>query len=118
MQRPAVDRGSFEQLPHGLGGVEFRWRARQTMLHGDSGDCRRVDVPDDAPEDVKEALGHRTLVANGGTCPCGAKAIPPNRAARRRAARRGDNIAPKSGTGRTARRRSADTCWSIWGRHA
>jgi hypothetical protein len=47
------------------------------------------DIPDDAPEELKEALGRRTLVANGGTCPCGAKATPPNRAARRRAARRG-----------------------------
>jgi hypothetical protein len=73
--------------------VEFRWRPRRTVLYGIPVIVEEFDIPDDAPEDIKEALGRRTLVANGGRCPCGAKATPPNRAARRRAVRRGDDIA-------------------------
>jgi hypothetical protein len=73
--------------------LEFRWRPRQTTLYGIPVIVEEFDIPDDAPEDLKEALGRRTLVANGGRCPCGAKAQPPNRAARRRAVRRGEDIA-------------------------
>jgi hypothetical protein len=73
--------------------LEFRWRPRQTVIDGIPVVVPEFLIPDDAPEELKEALGRRTLVANGGVCACGAKAIPPDRAARRRAARRGDNIA-------------------------
>jgi hypothetical protein len=73
--------------------TEFRWRPRRTTLYGIPVIVQEFDIPDSAPPDLKEALARRTLVTNGGRCPCGAKAQPPNRAARRRAARRGDNIA-------------------------
>jgi hypothetical protein len=73
--------------------TEFRWRPRQTVLYGIPVIVEEFDIPDDAPEELKEALGRRTLVANGGRCPCGAQVKPPNRAARRRAVRRGYDIA-------------------------
>jgi hypothetical protein len=71
---------------------EFRWRPRQTTLYGIPVIVEEYDIPDEAPEDLKEALGRRALVANGDRCPCGARVEPPNRAARRRAVRRGVNI--------------------------
>ena len=71
---------------------EFRWRPRQTVLYGIPVYVEEFDIPDDAPEDLKEALARRSLVSAGGTCPCGARTIPPNRAARRRAERRGQPI--------------------------
>ena len=48
-----------------------------------------TEIPDNAPEAIKEGLSRRAIVNGGGTCPCGAKLILPNRAARRRAARAG-----------------------------
>jgi hypothetical protein len=42
-----------------------------------------TDVPDDAPEPVKEGITRRNLTNMGGTCPCGAVMLRPNRAARR-----------------------------------
>jgi hypothetical protein len=48
-----------------------------------------LDVPEDAPADVREGLARRNIVNAGGTCPCGATLTLPNRAARRRAVRAG-----------------------------
>jgi hypothetical protein len=45
------------------------------------------DIPDDAPDDVREGFARRTSLAAGGTCPCGAVITPPNRAQRRQLAR-------------------------------
>ena len=43
-----------------------------------------TDVPDDAPEAVKEGVARRNIVNLGGVCPCGATMPPkPNRAQRR-----------------------------------
>lgn len=42
-----------------------------------------TDIPDDAPEPVREGLARRRLVNGGGTCPCGARYAYPNRAQRR-----------------------------------
>jgi hypothetical protein len=72
--------------------TEFRWRPRETELYGQRVIVEELDIPDSAPDDLKEALARRSLVSAGGTCPCGARAIPPNRAARRRAERRGQPI--------------------------
>jgi len=47
------------------------------------------DVPDDAPGAVKEGVTRRRLVVVDGVCPCGARPVWPNRAARRRAVRAG-----------------------------
>jgi hypothetical protein len=44
------------------GPTEFRWRPRQTVLHGIPVIVAEYDIPDSAPEDLKEALGRRTLV--------------------------------------------------------
>lgn len=41
------------------------------------------EVPDDAPHVVREGLARRRIVNGGGTCPCGAKVVVPNRAQRR-----------------------------------
>jgi hypothetical protein len=43
-----------------------------------------VAPPDDAPEHVREGLARRRIVECGGQCPCGARLVMPNRAARRR----------------------------------
>jgi hypothetical protein len=40
-------------------------------------------IPDDAPEQLREALARRAIVNRGGTCPCGAVMRRPNRAQRR-----------------------------------
>ncbi|GAA1106814.1 hypothetical protein GCM10009629_58030 [Pseudonocardia alni] len=42
------------------------------------------------PAEVREGLARRRVVQTGGTCPCGARMVLPNRAARRRAARLGE----------------------------
>jgi hypothetical protein len=73
--------------------IEFRWRPRRTELFGIPVIVEEFDIPEDADPDLKEALARREIVSAGGTCPCGAKAIPPGRAARRRPARRGVDIA-------------------------
>lgn len=51
-----------------------------------------ADPPDDAPEDVREGIARRNVVAMGGTCPCGAQMVLPPRAERRRRARLGEII--------------------------
>jgi hypothetical protein len=50
----------------------------------------QVAIRDDAPESVKDALAIRRTANATGACPdCGVTAALPNRAARRKAARRG-----------------------------
>jgi hypothetical protein len=71
---------------------EFRRRPRATTLFGLPVIVEKFDLSDDLPCDLKEALARRQIVSAGGTCPCGARAIPPNRAARRRAVRRGQPV--------------------------
>jgi hypothetical protein len=56
--------------------TEFRWRPRETVLYGQRVIVEEFNLDDDLPADLKEALGRRTLVANGGTCPCGGRARP------------------------------------------
>ena len=46
-------------------------------------------VPDDAPEEIREGIARRRIVAVTGECPCGAVLILPNRAERRAAKRTG-----------------------------
>jgi hypothetical protein len=67
--------------------IEFRYRVRQTTLHGERALIVETEIPDDAPAKLKEGLARRAAVNAGGTCPCGARAILPNRASRRRATR-------------------------------
>jgi hypothetical protein len=52
-------------------------------IHGVRALVVLIDIPDDAPADVKEGVTRRNLVNTGGTCPCGAVMRFPNRAARR-----------------------------------
>jgi hypothetical protein len=73
----------------GMTDYDFRWRPRETVLYVQRVLVEEFDIPDRAPDDLKEALARRSLVSAGGTCPCGARAIPPDRAARCRAARTG-----------------------------
>jgi hypothetical protein len=68
--------------------TEFRYRVRETTLQGERALILETEIPDNAPADIKEGLSRRAIVNAGGTCPCGARAILPNRAARRRATRR------------------------------
>jgi len=44
-------------------------------------DC---EIPDDAPELIREGLARRAICNSGGTCPCGATWPKPNRAERRK----------------------------------
>jgi hypothetical protein len=69
--------------------VEFRYRPRETTLQGERVMVLDADIPDRAPDAIKEGLSRRAIVNDGGTCPCGARMILPNRAARRRATRHG-----------------------------
>jgi acyl-CoA reductase-like NAD-dependent aldehyde dehydrogenase len=69
--------------------IELRYRTRLTHLDGEPALVVDAEIPDTAPAAVKEGLARRAAVNAGGTCPCGARAILPNRAARRRAARTG-----------------------------
>jgi len=48
-----------------------------------------LDITEAAPPLVREGLARRALVNGGGTCPCGALAVMPNRAERRAAVRTG-----------------------------
>jgi hypothetical protein len=68
---------------------EFRYRPRETVMQGERVVIVESDIPDNAPPDIKEGLSRRAIVNSGGTCPCGARMILPNRAARRRATRHG-----------------------------
>lgn len=47
-------------------------------------------IPDDAPELVREGIARRRLTAVTGECPCGARVLWPDRAARRRMRRSGE----------------------------
>jgi hypothetical protein len=67
--------------------IEFGYRTRQTTLDGEPVLIVETDIPDGAPQAVKEGLARRAAVNAGGVCPCGARAVIPDRAARRRAAR-------------------------------
>lgn len=67
--------------------IEFRYRPRETSLQGERLVILETEIPDNAPEAIKEGLSRRAIVNGGGTCPCGAKLILPDRAARRRATR-------------------------------
>ncbi len=49
-----------------------------------------AEPPDDAPPEIREGIARRNLVAMGEPCPCGARFVMPNRAARRRATRNGE----------------------------
>jgi hypothetical protein len=49
-------------------------------------------IPDDAPEAIREGVARRRITAIDGKCPCGAQLVLPNRAARRKAARTGEQI--------------------------
>ena len=68
---------------------EFRYRPRETVMQGERVVILESEIPDNAPQDIKEGLSRRAIVNAGGTCPCGARMILPNRAARRRATRLG-----------------------------
>jgi hypothetical protein len=72
--------------------LEFRYRPRETVMQGERVVILESEIPDNAPPDLKEGLSRRAIVNAGGTCPCGARMILPNRAARRRATRQGHAI--------------------------
>ncbi len=72
--------------------IDIRYRVRLATLHGERALILETEIPDDAPTDVKEGLARRAAVNAGGVCPCGARAILPNRAIRRRATRAGQAI--------------------------
>jgi hypothetical protein len=67
--------------------VELHYRPRKASLQGERVLVLDLDIPDSAPAEIKEGLSRRAIVNAGGVCPCGAWAILPNRAERRRAAR-------------------------------
>ncbi len=54
------------------------------MIAGERAAVLDSSIPDDAPPAVREGLARRAIVNRGGTCPCGARAVLPNRAERRR----------------------------------
>ena len=57
--------------------IEFRYRPRETSLQGERLVILETEIPDNAPEAIKEGLSRRAIVNGGGTCPCGAKLILP-----------------------------------------
>jgi hypothetical protein len=67
--------------------VEFRYRPRETTMQGERVVILETQIPDRAPSAIKEGLSRRAIVNAGGVCPCGARMILPNPAARRRATR-------------------------------
>jgi hypothetical protein len=81
--------------------IDLRYRTCLTTLNGERALIVETEIPDNAPADVKEGLARRAAVNAGGVCPCGAQAILPNRAARRRATRRRQaiqvTVAPEPG---------------------
>lgn len=50
------------------------------------------ELREDLPPDVLEGLARRRMVALGEVCPCGARLVVPNRAARRAARQRGPGL--------------------------
>jgi hypothetical protein len=75
-----------------IGPIEFRYRPREIVMHGERVLILETEIPDNAPAEIKEGLARRAVVNAGGVCPCGARMVLPDRAARRRAARRGHAI--------------------------
>jgi hypothetical protein len=67
--------------------IKFRYRPRETAMQDERVVILESEIPERAPEAIKEGLSRRAIVNCGGTCPCGARMILPNRAARRRATR-------------------------------
>ena len=59
---------------------EFRYRPRETVMQGERVVILESEIPDNAPPDIKEGLSRRAIVNGGGTCPCGARMVLPNRA--------------------------------------
>jgi hypothetical protein len=49
-------------------------------------------IPDGAPSPIAEGIARRRIAAITGECPCGARRVLPNRAARRRAKRDGEAL--------------------------
>jgi hypothetical protein len=69
--------------------LDTRYRLRETRLDGERALVLDTEIPDSAPETIKEGLARRAAVNAAGVCPCGARAVLPNRATRRQAARSG-----------------------------
>ena len=61
----------------------FAW----TTTAGDKVVSVVPEIPDDAPDVIREGIARRRLVATGRPCPCGARLAGPNRHQRRRAAK-------------------------------
>jgi hypothetical protein len=65
------------------------WQLREINLAGQRALVLDHDIEEQLPAHVKEGLARRRIVNSGGVCPCGARAVFPNRAQRRKAAREG-----------------------------
>ncbi|GAA2389136.1 hypothetical protein GCM10010420_10830 [Streptomyces glaucosporus] len=64
-----------------------------TVINGQKALIVQPAIPDDAPQEVKNALATRREANATGVCPaCGAVWTRPSRAERREAARRGDPV--------------------------
>ena len=73
--------------------IDLWYRVRATTMQGEAVAVIDVEIPDDAPQLIREGLARRATVNAGGTCPCGARFVMPNRATRRKARRTGEVIA-------------------------
>lgn len=60
-----------------------------TLPNGERAAVIDSSIPEDGPPELREGLARRALVNQGGTCPCGAAIVLPNRAQRRAAERAG-----------------------------
>jgi hypothetical protein len=67
--------------------IEFRYRTRLTTLNGERALIGGTRNPRQCARRHQEGLARRATVNAGGVCQCGARAILPNRAARRHATR-------------------------------
>ncbi|NIZ91573.1 hypothetical protein [Kineococcus rubinsiae] len=81
----------------------LRHTAHPATVDDEQGLLVLPDVPDDAPEVLREGIARRRITATTGRCRCGAVLVMPNRAQRRQAARRG-------GTFTTVRVEHEDGC--------
>lgn len=72
------------------------WTSRVVEISGQRALVVDLDIPDNAPPEAKEGIARRRIVNSGGTCPCGARAVLPNRAQRRAAARTGQPVQTKA----------------------
>ena len=59
-------------------------RLQVLTLSGEQTLVLDAEIPDDAPDIVREGMARRALVNRGQACPCGARSVLPNRAERRR----------------------------------